>query len=145
MNECHFIGRLTKDPELNEYGGVSKVTFSLALSERRKNKDTGEYSETVSFLDCFAWSSGADAIAKYFEKGSLIVVHCKAVQERWEKDGKKNSAIRFRVNNFEFPAFNSPKDKDKKNEGGGGGGGGSQQEQPTGGSGGGGGDDDIPF
>ena len=145
MNVCHFTGRLTRDPELNEYGGVSKVTFSLAISERRKDKETNEVKETVSFLDFFAWASGADAIAKYFKKGSLITVHCKAVQERWEKDGKKFSAVRFRVLQFEFPPFNSP------NRDGNGGDSQSQSKsdsapsEPAPSDGGDSGNDDIPF
>lgn len=140
MNECHFIGRFTADPELNEYGGNSKVNFSLAISEKRRDKDSGELKEEVSFLEFFAWSSGADAIAKYFVKGDLIVVHAKAVQERWEKDGQKRSAIRFRVKQFEFAPYNTPRDKSTTQE--------ERHEVPATasvGSGDGGGDNDIPF
>lgn len=142
MNVSHFTGRLTRDPELNEYGGTSKVSFSLAISKKRKNKDTGEYDERVHYFDFFAWASGADAIARYFKKGSLITVHCEPEQERWEKDGQKFSVVRFRVTQFEFPPFNSPPDKGAKSDSGSN----SQPSQSSAPEGNDGGDDgDIPF
>ena len=141
-NICLFTGRLTRDPDLNEYGGTPKAEFSIAVSERRRDKQSGEMKEKTSFLDCFAWASGAEAIAKYFKKGSLITVHCKAEQERWEKDGKNYSRVTFRVKEFEFPPFNSPPDKGKGNGGGGNSAPAQENTTPEGG-----GDDgeEIPF
>jgi single-strand DNA-binding protein len=134
-----FVGRLTADPELNEYGGTSKVEFSIAVSDIRKDKE-GNKIEEVDFFNCFAWASGAEAIAKYFKKGDLIMVHCKAKQDRWEdrETGKKRTAINYRVNEFEFLPYNSPDKKGESNE--------TATSAATSSSGGGASDDDdIPF
>lgn len=142
MNICHFLGRLTRDPELEDANGTSLLRFTIAVSRKYKTQG-GEKKEDTSFLDFVAWDKGAEAISKFFKKGDNIIVHASAKQEVWEKDGQKRSKIVFRCENFEFPPGNRSKDDD---------GGGSNENQGNSSRGNGGGstkppssEEDIPF
>lgn len=108
MNNCSFIGRLVRDPELKEVAGKALLDFSVAVSRKYKTKG-GEREEEVSYLDFQAWDTGAKTIAQYFKKGDAIVLEASAKQDRWEKDGKPHSRVIFRVNNFHFPLSNPRK------------------------------------
>lgn len=107
MNNCIFLGRLTKDPESREVGETSVTSFGLAVQRNFKNKE-GEYE--ADFFDFDAWGKQGEAIARFFEKGSLILLTSSARLDRWEKEGEKKSRIKFTVSSFDF--VTSKKDRD---------------------------------
>lgn len=83
-----FQGRLVADIELKFAGESSCAEFTIAWSEKYKEK------ETKCFLRCKAWRATADFLDKYFSKGQEIVIVGKMVTEEWTKDGeKKNRTI----------------------------------------------------
>ena len=102
MNDCKFLGRLTRDIELKYTpGGTAIAEFGLAVSRSYKDKSTGEYG--VDFVECQVWAERGETVAKYFSKGDPILVHTEARLDSWEdKEGKKRSKISFNVNSFEF-------------------------------------------
>lgn len=117
MNECHFMGNLTRDPELKKVGvkGVPVANFCIAISRKYKKQD-GEITKEVAFIECEAWDSGAETIARHFKKGNPIIVHCSAKTETWKgEDGSNRSKIRFRVNKFDFPLNRKVDDDDVVN------------------------------
>lgn len=78
INKVIYQGRLTKDPELKQTtNGTPALLFTIAWSE--KYKDT----ERKCFLLCRAWSKTAEFIAKYFRKGSEIIIEGKMNTEDW--------------------------------------------------------------
>src|SRR5688572_27221669 len=99
-NFATLQGRLTADPNYNEQVGV--VNFSLAQDNAGR-----EGGETVSgFFDVAVWVKPSDytpvALGNYIKsaigdntlaKGSVVEISGRLMQERWEKDGKKNSKI----------------------------------------------------
>lgn len=99
-NLTQITGRLTADPNYNETVGV--VNFSVAQDNAGR-----ENGETVSgFFDVTVWVNPSDytpvalgnyvknAIAdKTLAKGSVVEITGRLSQERWERDGKKNSKI----------------------------------------------------
>lgn len=110
MNQCNFIGRLTKDVELL-YGqsGTAIGKFSLAVNRKFKDK------ETVSYFDFTAFGKTGELVAQYFKKGDAILVSSRAEQETWDKDGIKHSKISFVVENIEFlPSNNKNLEKGEK-------------------------------
>ena len=56
-------------------------------------------------MECEAWATGAETIARHFKKGDPIIIHCSAKTETWEdkNGGGQRSRIKFRVNEFDFP------------------------------------------
>lgn len=119
MNECHFMGNLTRDPELKNVGtkGTAVVNFCIA-SSRKFKRSNGETAKEVTYLECEAWDSGAETISRHFKKGDPIIVHCSAKTEQWQdKDGNNRSRIKFRVNKFDFPIGKPRRSEDNNEEG----------------------------
>ena len=96
MNLCSFTGFLTKDPELFQHDGVSRVEFLLVSYTYRTAKSTGEKSRIPTFLKCEAWHTGAETIHSMFKKGSKIHVHASA--KNLHKDSHE---VIFRINEFD--------------------------------------------
>lgn len=72
MNKAILVGNLTKDPEVRTTpNGVSVTSFTVAVQRRYKDAD-GNYQ--ADFINCVAWRSTAEFVAKYFTKGSRIGV-----------------------------------------------------------------------
>lgn len=110
VNLMVLQGRLTKDVETKNVGDASLCSFTVAWSEKYKDK------ETQLFMDCQAWRGTADFISKYFGKGQEIIVVGKLHTEKWQdKDGNNRSNIRMTVESASFAGAKS----DNNNGGGG--------------------------
>lgn len=70
INNTTLVGRLTRDPELKYTGnGIAVLSFSLAV-ERNFTNAQGE--RETDFINCVIWRGGAENLAKFAAKGSLI-------------------------------------------------------------------------
>lgn len=88
MNNCNFVGRLTKDPDLRYTpSGTATARFMLAVNRPFKNAQ-GE--KEADFIPVTVWRQQAENAANFLKKGSLI-----SVVGRWQsgsydgQDGKK--------------------------------------------------------
>jgi single-strand DNA-binding protein len=109
-----FMGNLVRDPELKETPNGNKViNFSIAVNDARKKKDKdGAEVNDVCFLDMEAWAQGAETIAKYFKKGSSIIVDASVRQDVWQdNEGKNRRSTKYRVNQFWFPPKSNKTEK----------------------------------
>ena len=90
LNKVILAGRLTSDVELKTtQSGVSVTTFSIAVN--RKYSQEGE--QQADFINCTAWRSTAEFIAKYFSKGSSICIVGSIQTRSWEdNNGNKRYA-----------------------------------------------------
>lgn len=114
MNNCVFLGRLTRDPELKYIpSGTAVVNFSLAINRRFKKSD-GSSENEVAYIDCEAWDSGAETLNEHFQKGDPILIEASLKQDRWEtENGEKRSKLKFRVNRFHFMPNGQKTDEDQ--------------------------------
>ena len=96
VNKLIFQGRFTADPEVQEKGGFNMTEFTVAWSEKYKER------ETKCFLRCKAWRSQAEHIEKYFHKGQECVIEGRLETEQWEKDGQKQSRTICNVEKIHF-------------------------------------------
>lgn len=72
LNQTVIVGRLVKDPELNETGTGRKVTnITLAVPRSYKNIN-GEYD--TDFISCVLWEGIAENTTEYCKKGDLVGV-----------------------------------------------------------------------
>ena len=100
MNNCTFIGRLTKDVELKYTGsGIAVAEFNLAVNRRFTNNN-GE--RDADFIRIRAWRGAAEAIAKWAKKGSQLAVKARCETGQYEKDGRTNYTTTFVVEEFDF-------------------------------------------
>lgn len=91
INSIVLVGRLTSEPKLESVGTSSKCTFSIA--NNRSYKKGEEWKNEASFFDVVTWGTFADRISSKLVKGELIVISGRLQQDRWEKDGQKQSRI----------------------------------------------------
>ena len=70
LNQCSFIGRLGKDPELTvTQDGQPIAKFSLAVDQGKGKK--------AMWLNVTAWDKLAETLEKYARKGMLVFVQGK--------------------------------------------------------------------
>jgi len=88
INEVTLIGRTGADPEVRiTDSGISVASVSLATTEKRGNKDTGEETEETEWHKVIMWRGLADVVGKYVKKGDPLYIRGKIKTRRWEKDG----------------------------------------------------------
>lgn len=88
FNKVILMGNLTAEPELKATpSGVSVITFTIAVA-RRYAKESDPVK--ADFINIVAWRQTAEFVARYFQKGSSILVWG-AIQTRSyaDKDNKK--------------------------------------------------------
>lgn len=94
INICTISGNLTRDPELRATAsGTEILGFSVAVNDRRRNPQTGEWEDHPNFIDCTMFGSRASALANILHKGSGVTVQGKLRWSQWERDGQKRSKI----------------------------------------------------
>ena len=101
LNHITIMGRLTRDPELRRTGsGVAVASFTVAVDRDRAPE--GQERET-DFIDCVAWRGAGEFVAKYFRKGSMIVVSGRLQIRNWtDKDGNKRRSAEVVADNCYF-------------------------------------------
>ena len=98
FNQCTIEGRLTADVrKTNTTNGTKAVTFSVANA--RGNK-------TTMFFNVVAYGSTAEFIAKYFKKGSPVIVSGPLEYYDSERDGKKYRNYQIIAVSCDFPVSN---------------------------------------
>lgn len=83
INRVMVSGNLTRDPELRQTaGGMSVLSFGIAVNDRRKNSSTGEWEDYPNFLDCTLFGARADGLSNILKKGIKVAIDGKL---RWSQ------------------------------------------------------------
>lgn len=105
QNQVTLIGRLTRDPEIDEVGKNKKyLKARLCLAVRKlKRKGVENGKVDADFIDgIIAWSHQAEFARDYLVKGRMIVVHGELLPERWQdKDNKNHYRLTVRANSVQ--------------------------------------------
>lgn len=96
LNNIVIGGNLVKDVVIKEIGNNKLSNFTIAVNKSIKKGDNWE-TET-SFFDVAAWNK--DHVSNYLVKGAKVIVSGELKQDRWEKDGVKNSRVSIVANNI---------------------------------------------
>jgi single-strand DNA-binding protein len=102
VNRHILVGHLGRDPESRPLtGGGQVVTFSLAVSETWRDKNSGERKQSTSWHNVVVYN---DAIAKiamqYLKKGSQAYIEGEVLTREFTQDGVKKSRTETVVKNF---------------------------------------------
>lgn len=91
MNKAILMGRLTRDPEMRTTPNqVAVCTFTIAVDRRFK---TASGERQADFIPVVAWRQQAEFVARYFHKGSRIVVVGSIQTRNWDdQEGKKRTS-----------------------------------------------------
>src|SRR5690606_16589674 len=85
-----LVGNLGKDPELRYTpSGAAVATFSLATSERYKDRN-GEQQEKTEWHNIVAWRQLAEICGKYLHKGKQVYIEGRIQTRSYDdRDGNK--------------------------------------------------------
>lgn len=101
MNLIAIVGNLVQDAELKTVGnGFDICNMGVANNYIQRKNDS--YEQNVNFFDCRILGKQATALSQYLKKGTKVAITGKLRQERWEKDGKKNSKVYVLVDEIQF-------------------------------------------
>ena len=103
INRVIISGNLTRDPELRSTAsGFPVLGFGVAVNDRRKNQQTGEWEDYPNFIDCTMFGARAESLSRYLSKGTKVAIEGKLRWSQWERDGQKRSKIEVVVDELEF-------------------------------------------
>lgn len=103
INRVNISGNLTRDPELRAtQGGTSILSFGVAVNDRRRNPQTGEWEDYPNYIDCVVFGNRAEPLSRFLSKGMKVAVEGKLRWSQWERDGQKRSKIEVIVDEVEF-------------------------------------------
>lgn len=85
MNRATLYGRIGGDPEIRTMQSGDKVAnFSLATSERWKDRNTGEKKERTEWHRIVVWGALADVAERFLRKGSRAIVEGAIRTRKWQ-------------------------------------------------------------
>lgn len=103
LNRVMLIGNIGQGPDVNTTpGGVKVAKFTVATTERWKDKNTGTPKEQTEWHTVRCWRYNAEFVEKYAKKGARVFVEGKLHTEVWEKDGQKNSRLLIEADDIQL-------------------------------------------
>lgn len=85
LNQCNFIGRLGKDPEVKYMpSGKAVANISIAVGKSWKDKDSGEKKESTEWVPVVAFGRLAEIIGEYLTKGSQVFISGSFQTRKWQ-------------------------------------------------------------
>jgi single-strand DNA-binding protein len=95
VNKVILLGNVGKDPEIKATpSGVAVATFSIATSERFKDK-TGNWQDRTEWHNLVAYQRTAEIIRDYVKKGSKLYVEGRLQTSSW--DDKTTGQKRYKT------------------------------------------------
>ena len=98
LNQCQFIGRLGKDPEVRQLqSGDSVCNFSLAVGWKTKDK------EGVEWVNISVFGKLAEICGKYLNKGSQVFVQGRFKTDKYtDNNGVERYSTKIMANEVQF-------------------------------------------
>jgi len=104
VNVVVLVGNLTRDPELKAMpSGTSVCRLGLAVNERTKDPNSGEWGERPNYFDIDVFGAQGENCAQYLAKGRQVAIEGRLRWRSWETpEGQKRSAVSVVANNVQF-------------------------------------------
>lgn len=88
INKVILVGNLGRDPEIRYTpSGTAVANFTIATTEKWKDKQSGEMQERTEWHRIVAWSRLGEICGEYLSKGRQVYIEGKLQTRQWEKDG----------------------------------------------------------
>ena len=105
INRTVLSGNLTRAPELRATsGGTPVLSFCLAVSDRRRNPQSGEWEDHPNFVDCAMFGKRAESLAGILAKGLKVCVEGALRYTSWDHYGERRSKLEVVVDEIELMA-----------------------------------------
>lgn len=118
FNKVILMGNLTRDPELRETPSGTKVSdLRLAVSEKYRNRQSGELTEVTCFVDVVVWERQAELCEQYLAKGRPVLVEGRLQLDEWKNDqGETRSKLKVRGDRITFLGSAPGREEDRKGD-----------------------------
>lgn len=101
------MGRLGNDPETRQVNETSVTSFSLATTQKYKDKETTQWHRIT------AWGKQGEVISKYVKKGQRLLLEGRVEYQEYEKDGVKRQSTNIVLESFHFIESSSNSEQPK--------------------------------
>lgn len=104
LNQCNFIGRLGNEPETRfTQSGKAVTNISIAISEKYKDKNTGQQVEKTEWVKIAAFDKLAEIMQKYLKKGSSVYISGKMKTSKYQApDGSDRYSTEIVANQMQM-------------------------------------------
>lgn len=88
INKVILVGNLGRDPEIRYTpSGMAVANFSIATTDKWKDKQSGEMKERTEWHRIVAWGRLGEICGEYLSKGRQVYIEGRLQTNQWEKDG----------------------------------------------------------
>ena len=104
INKVFCSGNATRDLELRMTASGNAIgSFGIAVNDRIKNNQTGQWEDRPNFFDCVMFGPRAQSLQQYLTKGTKVSIEGKLRYNTWQdKNGQKRSKVEIVVEEIEF-------------------------------------------
>ncbi len=103
INKVVVSGNLTRDPELRMAGTTPVLQMGIAVNDRKKNNETGQWEDVPNFFDVVVWGARGESLSRFLTKGTKIVVSGRLRWNQWQNaEGEKRSKVEIVADDVEF-------------------------------------------
>ena len=91
INKAILVGNLGRDPEIRyTASGMAVANFTVATTEKWKDKSSGEMQERTEWHRVVAWGRLGEICGEYLSKGRQVYIEGRIQTREWtDKDGNK--------------------------------------------------------
>ena len=104
INKAILVGNLGRDPEIRyTASGMAVANFSIATTERWKDKSTGEMQDKTEWHKIVAWGKLGEICGEYLSKGRQVYIEGRIQTREWQdKDGNKRYTTEIVANEMKM-------------------------------------------
>lgn len=103
VNKVILVGNIGKDPDIRTMSNGSRVAnFSVATSERWKDKNSGEQKEKTEWHNVVIWNEHlVDVADRFLSKGSKVYLEGQLQTRKWtDQSGQDKYTTEIVLNRF---------------------------------------------
>lgn len=96
FNKVIIAGNITRDPEaFTTNSGNLVVNFGLAINDKRKKDDSGDWIQDTTFVDITVFGQTAEYSVSYLKKGKTVLIEGFLKYDCWTaENGEKRSKLK---------------------------------------------------
>ncbi len=96
-NRVVIVGNLTRAPEYKQLSsGQAVCRLGLATNRQFRNRQSGEMTQEVCFVDIDVWGAQAESCNQYLEKGRQVLVEGRLKLDSWQ-DAEGNNRSKHSI------------------------------------------------
>lgn len=97
FNKVILIGNLTRDPQVKyTTGGTAVAEIGLAVNRKWLDKQSNQWKDETTFVDCTLWGRTAEIAGQYLTKGKPVLIEGRLQLDTWDdrESGQKRSKLK---------------------------------------------------